>query len=116
VIDGSVRDLNALTGRGFAVYATGVAAAGTTKHLGGEVGLSVSVGGVEVSAGDCVVGDPDGVAVLAARDWEALLGRAEAKAVWEADAIVQIRSGVTTIDLFELDVDRVQLARTTAVD
>lgn len=116
VIDGSVRDLNSLMSRGFAVYATGIAAGGTTKNLGGQVGLPVCVGGVEVRAGDFVVGDPDGVAVLPGDQWEALLGRAEAKAVWESDAIRQIRSGVTTVDLFELDVDRVQLAAATAVD
>jgi 4-hydroxy-4-methyl-2-oxoglutarate aldolase len=110
VIDGSVRDVQSLVVRGFPVYATGIAAAGTTKSAGGEVGLPVSVGGVDVKAGDLVVGDADGVAVLASDDWELVLGRAESKATWEADAIVQIRAGVSTVSLFELDADRVQVA------
>jgi 4-hydroxy-4-methyl-2-oxoglutarate aldolase len=116
VIDGSVRDVRSLVARGFPVYATGIAAAGTTKSAGGKVGVPVSVGGVQVRAGDLVVGDADGVAVLAADEWEAILGRAEAKSVWEADAMVQIRAGVSTVSLFELDVDRVQVADVPVLD
>jgi 4-hydroxy-4-methyl-2-oxoglutarate aldolase len=113
MIDGSIRDLDSLTGLGFPVYATGVAAGGTTKALGGEVALPVSVGGVEVRLGDFVVGDSDGVAVVAGDEWEAVLGRAEDKMAWEADAIRQIRSGVTTAEVFGLDVDRVRVAPAT---
>jgi 4-hydroxy-4-methyl-2-oxoglutarate aldolase len=112
VIDGSVRDLDSLTAQGFAVYATGVNAGGTTKALGGEVAHPVSVGGVDVRLGDFVVGDSDGVAVVAVDDWEAVLARADDKSAWEADAIRQIRSGVSTVVLFGLDVDRVQVAPT----
>jgi 4-hydroxy-4-methyl-2-oxoglutarate aldolase len=112
VIDGSIRDIDSLRARGFAVYATGVAARGTTKALGGEVAVPVSVGGADVRLGDFIVGDSDGVAVVAADDWEAVLARADDRSAWEADAIRQIRSGVNTVELFGLDVDRVQVAPT----
>lgn len=116
IIDGSVRDVQQLVARAFPVYATGIAAAGTTKSAGGEVGLPVSIGGVQVSAGDFVVGDADGVAVVAGDDVAGVLERAEAKSVWETDAIVQIRAGVSTVSLFELDVDRVQVAGASVLD
>lgn len=109
VIDGSVRDIDSLVALRFPVFATGVAAEGTTKNRGGEAGSAVVVGGVTVNVGDWIVGDCDGVVALPRDEVAAILDRAEARVRWESDAIRAIRSGATTIELFDLDVTRVQV-------
>ena len=65
VIDGDVRDVAALESHHFPVFSTGIALRGATKHRPGAVGAPVVVGEVTVDAGDWVVGDGDGVAVIA---------------------------------------------------
>jgi len=64
VIDGGVRDTAALEAHGFPVFSTTIALRGASKARPGAVGLPADVGGVRVSAGDWLVGDGDGVAVV----------------------------------------------------
>jgi regulator of RNase E activity RraA len=64
VVDGAVRDVQALSGMGLAVYARAVTPAGPFKHGPGAIGSPVAVGGVVVTAGDVLVGDADGVVVV----------------------------------------------------
>lgn len=67
VVDGSVRDVQALSGMGLAVYARAITPAGPFKDGPGTVGAPVAVGGMVVAAGDVVVGDADGVVVVPRR-------------------------------------------------
>jgi regulator of RNase E activity RraA len=64
VVDGAVRDVQALSELGLAVYARAVTPAGPFKHGPGAIGAPVAVGGVVVAAGDVLVGDSDGVVVV----------------------------------------------------
>lgn len=64
VVDGAVRDVQALAGMGLAVYARAVTPAGPFKDGPGAIGVPVAVGGVVVAAGDVLVGDSDGVVVV----------------------------------------------------
>src|SRR6185295_15140159 len=68
VIDGGVRDVSALEAHGFPVFSTMIALRGATKNRPGTIGAAVMVGDVEVHTGDWVVGDADGVTVVAAAD------------------------------------------------
>lgn len=65
VIDGGVRDAAEIRELGFPVFARAVIAAGGDKEGPGEVNVPISCGGVAVMPGDLVVGDEDGVAVVA---------------------------------------------------
>ncbi|WP_229699465.1 hypothetical protein [Nonomuraea glycinis] len=67
VVDGAVRDVQALSEMGLAVYARAVTPAGPFKDGPGTIGAPVAVGGVVavVVAGDVLVGDADGVVVVA---------------------------------------------------
>ncbi|GAA1027103.1 RraA family protein [Virgisporangium ochraceum] len=64
VVDGAVRDVQALSELGLAVYARAVTPAGPFKDGPGTIGAPVAVGGVVVTAGDVLVGDSDGVVVV----------------------------------------------------
>jgi 4-hydroxy-4-methyl-2-oxoglutarate aldolase len=105
VIDGCVRDTEALAAHRFPVFSTGVALPGATKELSGRVGRSAAVGGVEVRAGDWIVGDSDGVVVVAAAALGDVLAAGRARAEKEARFFTELRGGATTLDLLGLDTD-----------
>jgi regulator of RNase E activity RraA len=67
VTDGVVRDLNGINEVGIPVFARGLCANSPWKNGPGRVGLPIVIGGVNVSAGDIVAGDPDGVVVVPRR-------------------------------------------------
>ncbi|MGN9784912.1 methyltransferase [Nonomuraea sp. ZG12] len=64
VVDGAVRDVQALSEMGLTVYARAITPAGPFKGGPGTIGAPVAVGGVVVAAGDVLVGDADGVVVV----------------------------------------------------
>ncbi len=64
VIDGAVRDVEALSQQGLSIYARAVTPAGPFKNGPGLVGRPIAVGGVVISAGDLIVADRDGVVVV----------------------------------------------------
>lgn len=64
VIDGAVRDVAGLAEIGVPVYARSANPAGPWKNGPYRLGVPVCIGGVVVSAGDIIVGDADGLAVV----------------------------------------------------
>ncbi len=105
VIDGCVRDTEALAAHQFPVFSTGVALPGATKEHPGRVGRSAAVGGVEVRAGDWIIGDSDGVVVVPAAALDDVLAAGRARAEKEARFFTELRGGATTLDLLGLDTD-----------
>ncbi|HAM01459.1 MAG TPA: dimethylmenaquinone methyltransferase [Acidimicrobiaceae bacterium] len=108
VIDGGVRDVDALEAHGFPVFATAVALRGATKELPGTAGLATVVAGIRVSPGDWVVGDRDGVVVLPAGSFDEIHERAEARAEKERGMFDALESGSTTVELLGLDASPVR--------
>ncbi len=104
VIDGGVRDTAALEAHRFPVFSSLIALRGATKALPGTVGLPSVVGGVEVAAGDWVVGDSDGVVVIAAARLDAVLAAGRDRAEKEAGYFAELSAGRTTVGLLGLDV------------
>jgi len=103
VIDGGVRDTAALEAHGFPVFSTTIALRGASKARPGAVGLPADVGGVRVSAGDWLVGDGDGVAVVPTAALEDVLRAGRARADKEDAMFVALRQGRTTVELLGLD-------------
>ncbi len=103
VIDGGVRDTAALEAHGFPVFSTTVALRGASKQRPGAVGRPVVVGGVPVAAGDWLVGDGDGVAVVPAASLEDVLRAGRARADKEDKMFASLRQGATTLELLGLD-------------
>jgi 3-hexulose-6-phosphate synthase/6-phospho-3-hexuloisomerase len=77
VIDGAIRDTEEIRRLGFAAHARHVCShAGYPKGLG-EIGGPIRLAGVEVMPGDWVVGDADGLMVLAKEKVVELANRAQ---------------------------------------
>jgi 4-hydroxy-4-methyl-2-oxoglutarate aldolase len=103
VIDGGVRDTTALEAHGFPVFATTIALRGATKGSAGAVGAPVEVGGVRVAAGDWLVGDADGVVVIARHRLAEVIAAGRAREDKERRLFDELRRGETTLDLLGLD-------------
>jgi len=103
VIDGCVRDVDAIAAHGFPVFSAGIALTGATKDRPGSVGQPVTVGDVHVDAGDWVVGDTDGVVVVPHATLGDVLRAARVRTGREATLLEQLRAGRTTLDLLGLD-------------
>jgi 4-hydroxy-4-methyl-2-oxoglutarate aldolase len=103
VIDGGVRDIDALAAHRFPAFSTMIALRGASKMQPGSVGGVTNVGDVEVHAGDWIVGDADGVTVAAAALAEEVLAAGRARAEKEAGFFAALRGGQTTLELLNLD-------------
>lgn len=103
IIDACVRDVTALERHGFPVFSTGVALPGASKVAPGAIGKTAMVGDVEVHAGDWLVGDADGVTVVAGDALDAVLEAGRARATKEDGFFSALREGETTLDLLGLD-------------
>ena len=92
VIDGAVRDSEAIRELGFPMFAAGLNPNGPTKSVSGRLNHPISIGGVSVSPGDLVVGDADGVTVIERSKAAALLPLAADKVAAETKRIADIKS------------------------
>jgi 4-hydroxy-4-methyl-2-oxoglutarate aldolase len=103
VIGGGVRDVSALQAHGFPVFSTRIALRGASKKEPGAIGGPVVVGGVTVHTGDWVVGDVDGVTVIATADIDDVIAAGKARAAREQQLFDELRAGKTTVELLSLD-------------
>ncbi|MBW7883325.1 MAG: RraA family protein [Caldilineaceae bacterium] len=93
VTDGLVRDVEQIRRTGLAVYAAGLTPVGPSKDGKGQIGTTISCGGVIVHPGDIVYGDGDGVVVVPQREAEAVLERAHQRIALEDSWMEQISHG-----------------------
>ena len=64
VVDGAIRDVEGITALGFPAYSRSVSPGACDKDGPGEINVAISCGGTVVAAGDLIVGDRDGIAVV----------------------------------------------------
>ena len=96
VTDGMVRDVEGLNAVGLPIFARGLSPNSPYKDGPGEIGLPVTLGGTTVNPGDLVVGDQDGIVVVAR---EAIVTVADALAevgAKEARMDELVRKGATS--------------------
>jgi 4-hydroxy-4-methyl-2-oxoglutarate aldolase len=103
VLDGSVRDLDAIRRLGFPVFARGTALPGTAKSGRGTIGVATTCGGALVWPGDIIVADESGIVIIPPGEAQLVLARAEERCRKEAAMMDELRAGRTTIDLLGLD-------------
>jgi 4-hydroxy-4-methyl-2-oxoglutarate aldolase len=84
VVDGAVRDVAEVRELSFPVFARGVIPIPGTKEGVAPLGEPVLCGGVTVHAGDVIVADEEGIAVVPAARQEEVLTEARARQATEA--------------------------------
>jgi 4-hydroxy-4-methyl-2-oxoglutarate aldolase len=102
VINGAVRDAQAIVDAGFPVWCRGLSIKGTGKNQPGRVNVPITIGDVVIHAGDVVVADRDGIAVVPADRIDAVLAAALDREQKESRMREAIAQGATTADLLGL--------------
>jgi 4-hydroxy-4-methyl-2-oxoglutarate aldolase len=94
IIDGTVRDADALEAMALPVYSRGLCANGCNKDGAGEVGAVIACGGVAVRPGDIIIADRDGVTVVPLDDAADVARMAAEQIVREQKRLAEIEKGV----------------------
>ncbi len=109
IIDGGVRDIDALDRRKFPAFARGIGMRGTVKFHAPSVGEPIVIAGVAIAPGDLVVADTDGVLAIpqahVARTLEGARGRTDKEAV----IMKRLQAGETTLEILGLTAHRRRL-------
>jgi len=93
IVDGAIRDVDAITALGFPAYSRAVCAGGCDKDGPGEVNFPIACGNAVVTPGDIIVGDVDGVVVVAREEAEEVLRLTMALVERERARIAEINEG-----------------------
>jgi 4-hydroxy-4-methyl-2-oxoglutarate aldolase len=102
LVDGSVRDVEKLVELGLPVWARWIRVRGAVKHTPGTLDEPVTVGGQRIAAGDIVVLDADGIAVVQQARIEAVLEASLEREEREWIKREQLRGGALSYDLDNL--------------
>jgi 4-hydroxy-4-methyl-2-oxoglutarate aldolase len=99
LVDASVRDVEELVELGLPIWARWVRVRGAAKDAVGAIGEPVQVGGATINAGDILVLDADGVAVVEAERVDEVLAASRRRADTEEDKRAKLRAGELSYDL-----------------
>ena len=99
LVDGAVRDLDELVEIGLPIWARWIRVRGAAKDVPGSIDDPVTVGGQRIAAGDMVVLDGDGAAVVGADRAEEVLEAARDREEREHVKREKLRAGALSYDL-----------------
>jgi 4-hydroxy-4-methyl-2-oxoglutarate aldolase len=102
LIDGSVRDVEELAEIGLPIWARWIRVRGAGKEVPGTIDAPVIVGGARIAAGDTVVLDADGAAVVARERVEEVLVAAKCREEKERVKRAKLQAGELSYDLDNL--------------
>jgi 4-hydroxy-4-methyl-2-oxoglutarate aldolase len=102
VLEGCVRDIEALTEMQFPVWSTGVFAGHLNKVGQGSINVPIVCGGVHVQPGDVIAADSDGVICLPLNQVAEVLERAKARAAREMGTRADLNSGKPMAEIFDV--------------
>ena len=97
VVDGCIRDADAIRAMNFPIYARGVTPNGPYKNGPGEIGGAVVVGGQVIRPGDILAGDGDGIVVIRPEDAEEILEQVEKLMANESRTLSEMKQHSTYI-------------------
>jgi 4-hydroxy-4-methyl-2-oxoglutarate aldolase len=102
VIDGAVRDIDAIEASGFPVFSRGLAIGSCTKERPGKLDAAIQLGGATVRPGDLVFGDADGLVIVEHDRIDDVYQAAAGRRRTELEIITKLREGRTTMELLGL--------------
>ncbi len=98
IIDAGVRDVAELTSMGFPVWSKSISAQGTVKETLGSVNIPIVCARQQVSPGDLVLADDDGVVIVRHDEASDVLGKSLQREQREAEARVRYGNGELGLD------------------
>ncbi len=101
-IDGCIRDSAEIVAMGFPIFCRGFSIRGTSKAILGLINHPTVFGGVIVHPGDLILGDDDGIVVVARNECAAVLGKSLERKRAEEKKAEQLRAGVSSVELNQL--------------
>ncbi|MCA6999839.1 4-carboxy-4-hydroxy-2-oxoadipate aldolase/oxaloacetate decarboxylase [Dickeya solani] len=103
VVNGAVRDSDAIIDAGFPVFSRGISIKGTGKHQPGKVNETVVIGDCIIHPGDIIVGDSDGLVVIDKHSVSDVIELAKTREEKETHYKEKINHGATTAELMGLN-------------
>jgi 4-hydroxy-4-methyl-2-oxoglutarate aldolase len=103
VISGCVRDANLIIDLGFPVFCRGLSIKGTGKNQPGKVNVPICIGDAVIRPGDIIVGDRDGLVVVAQDEVDMAIANSIARENKEVQQRQAIEAGNSnTVELLNL--------------
>ena len=103
IVNAACRDIDEIRALRFPVYALGTSVRGTLKNHPGWLQVPVSVGGTIVEPGDFVLGDADGVVVIAKDRIAQVAKSAHDQRATERSRERKVSAGASLVKLFRLE-------------
>ena len=101
-IDGCIRDSEEIIKMGWPVFCRGFCIFGTAKTGTGLVNHPILFGGTMVNPGDLILGDGDGMVVVARADCKAVLEKSIERVEAEKKKAVTLAAGVSSVEFNKL--------------
>ncbi|MBC2850346.1 4-carboxy-4-hydroxy-2-oxoadipate aldolase/oxaloacetate decarboxylase [Cetobacterium sp. 8H] len=100
IIDGGIRDSKRIRELGFPVWTTAIVCSGTTKIKPGTVNNSVVCAGTQITGGDLILADDDGVVVVKLEEIGKALEAGKKRESKEIETLKKIKNGELGIDFY----------------
>jgi len=104
IIDGSVRDSRSIKDLRFPVFSGALSIKGTTKDSLGLINHPINIGGVTINPGDLILGDADGIVVVARQDIAGVLTQCKLRREKEERIKEELKKGRSTLELYGFDI------------
>jgi len=102
IIDAGVRDTTELAAMNFPVWSKAVSSQGTVKNVPGDINIPVVCAGALVNPGDVIVGDGDGVVVVAREAAMEVAQASQQRIAKEEKSRERLRKGELGLDFYGL--------------